>query len=99
MTAQYLAIAFLLLMTAITLASAWKSLTTGKSQPASFVMERRGKQPILRSERPFAYWYHTLPWLILVPMTVVFTAWMIIATLTWPPCSATVKEQCLYVEN
>jgi len=97
--AQYLFIALLLLMTVVALASAWKSLRTGKAQPASFFLKMQGKQPIIRAQRPFAYWTRTLAWVGLVPLSIVFSIWMTVTTLTWPPCSHSVKEQCWYAAN
>ena len=99
MIAQYAALAFLLFSTALAVTAAWKSLATGRAQPASFVLERQGKLPIVRAERPFAYWNHTLPWLLMAPLITAFTAWMLVATFTWPKCSDTVREQCWYASN
>ena len=99
MSSQFLAVSFLVVMTAIAVTSAWKSLASGKAQPASFLLRMKGKQPIVRNERSLAYWNHTIPWLLMTPITVVLTAWMIVAAATWPQCSDTVKEQCWYASN
>ena len=99
MIVQYAALVFLLFSAVLAVTAAWKSLTTGKSQPASFILERQGKQPIARAERPFAFWNFTLPWLVLAPLTVVLTVGWIIALVTWPTCGDGIKEMCLYASN
>lgn len=99
MTGQYATFVFFLFSTVLSVTAAWKSLTTGKAQPASFMLGLQGKQPIVRTEKPFAYWSHTLPWLGLAPLTIVLTVAWIVAMLTWPICSDTINEMCLYASN